>query len=390
MKNRTWVYADNRRVEVFLHMGNKFFNRMYSYERDILGRENEKVVVQIIRYAEDSKDLSICCWYWKKRDNENHTYGSLLFEWKMPFIKDGVYSLCCDLPKTENWHAIRSCFSTVKEKKPTKDNAFYYQNHVGFECFTNDEIKDNEEAVKLTIDRYMTKDEAKATWKHIKKNNWVSKFYWDSWMHEYDCYCNFCKAISATEPRRSWKSWVSNPDIGYVWPDEIHCKSDYVYKGKAYVPCPAELYDRLCFFNKEQYEEEIKDKAGRFKTFDELWNEELTAKEIKSNGNVYGGAWRNLLSKNIIAKDDIDDADDPNLEKVVTLGWHRTEIEHAVRCPVCDDLYEIICRSDYNPVPFFKRLKEKIVWKAERSKLDTMLSNFLYNLKETLKCKKRK
>lgn len=388
MKNKTWIYADSRRAEVNLHMDGKFFNRMRYYERQILGKEDEKIVVQIVRYADGSGDISICCWYWKKRENVNDTYGSLLFEWRMPYLKDGSYSIECNLPQTENWHVIRSRLATVEKKKPTKDNAFYYQNHIGYEYTPIDDIKEGEEIIKVSVDRYMAKGEAKATWKYIKKNNWVSKFYWDSWMHEYDCYCNFCKSFALSDPRRTWKSWVGNPDIGYVYPMSNFDDTGYKYKGKNYIPCPAELYDRLVFFNKEEYEEEIKDKAGEYKSFDELWNVELTYNEIASNGNVIGGAWRHLSNEVILAKEHVYGLEEKDYEKVVTLGWHRTNIKTAVRCLVCDDLYEIICRSDYSPTPLLKRIHERIYWKWEIA--ERYIDNFLYDLRGFLKHGKSK
>ena len=65
----------------------------------------------------------------------------------------------------------------------------------------------------------MEKEEAKKIWKNIKKKHYVSKFYWDNCMHEYDCYCNFCKSYSINNNNNDWshKSWVSNPNTGFVW-----------------------------------------------------------------------------------------------------------------------------------------------------------------------------
>ena len=208
----------------------------------------------------------------------------------------------------------------------------------------------------------MEKEEAKKIWKNIKKKHYVSKFYWDNYMHEYDCYCNFCKSYSINNNNNnnwSHKSWVSNPNTGFVWrsDSEAGCKE---YKGQYYIPCPADLYEKLVFFNEDQYKDAIKNRHRTYKTFDELWEESLSQEKINSNENIEGGAYRKIKSSFILAKDSVLPEND-EYEKVVTLGWHKTDILGAISCPVCEDIYNVIYKSDYNPLPWYKKLRENIV-----------------------------
>lgn len=122
----------------------------------------------------------------------------------------------------------------------------------------------------------MNKKEAKAAWKYIKKNNLVSHFYWDSITHMYDCYCKFCQTDN-------WRSWVGNPDIGYLY--KVDGNNGHTYKGQSYAPL-------------EGTDEDI--------------------------------------------------------------------IKNAVRCPVCDDLHDIIRESGYNPLPLLKKVREHLsllIWR---------------------------
>lgn len=101
----------------------------------------------------------------------------------------------------------------------------------------------------------------------------------------------------------------------------------------------------------------------RYPPFDELHKIELTNEDIAKNGNIIGGAWRgpqNTPVGKIYATDE--KMLENGFEEVVTLGWHRTEIKDAQRCPVCEDLYEIICRSGYDPVPFYMIWCQKLRW----------------------------
>ena len=90
--------------------------------------------------------------------------------------------------------------------------------------------------------------------------------------------------------------------------------------------------------------------------FDELWKAPVSQEEIDGNTNAVGGAWRHKNNKkNILQKDDAYQFEKNDFEKVVTLSYHRTQVDDAIECPVCRDLYDIM-RSGYEMVPWYKRL----------------------------------
>ncbi len=90
--------------------------------------------------------------------------------------------------------------------------------------------------------------------------------------------------------------------------------------------------------------------------FDELWKSPISQEEIDENANAYGGAWRHKSNKKTVwQKDDAIQFDENDFEKVVTLGYHKTQVDDAIECPVCRDLYDIM-RSGYEMVPWYKRL----------------------------------
>ncbi len=90
--------------------------------------------------------------------------------------------------------------------------------------------------------------------------------------------------------------------------------------------------------------------------FDELWKAPVSQEQIDGNTNAVGGAWRHKPSKKIVwQKDDAFQFEKNDFEKVVTLGFHRTQVEDAIECPVCRDLYDIM-RSGYEMIPWYKRL----------------------------------
>ena len=90
--------------------------------------------------------------------------------------------------------------------------------------------------------------------------------------------------------------------------------------------------------------------------FDELWKTSVPQEDIDENANAFGGAWRHIHNKkNVLQKDDAYQFEKNDFEKVVTLGYHRTQVDDAIECPVCRDLYDIM-RSGYEMVPWYKRL----------------------------------
>ena len=99
------------------------------------------------------------------------------------------------------------------------------------------------------------------------------------------------------------------------------------------------------------------------------WDKTISQEEIDKNLNSVGGAWREISTGRILSKDRLSDPNTDLYEKVITPGWHRTEIKDSVRCPVCDDLHNILCCSVYSPVPFIYRLREKMAtkfWRVSR------------------------
>lgn len=238
--------------------------------------------------------------------------NKLLIDWQMPFKKDSVCIIKCDIPKDESW------------------SPFLYRKLFNVEKVSYNTYKYKGKDVSFTIEHILSKSDAKALWKYINKKGFVSPLKWDSWIGEYDCYCKFCEADGH-------RSWVSNPDSGYVWPRKDGALS---YKEKSYDPCHGNLYERLVFQNKQEY---------NGNDFDDLFtNYPLSQADIDRNGNVIGGAWRNVETGEIVEKP----YSCESYEKVVTTGIHRTQIKNAVECPVCRDLHEILCRSEYDPKPF--------------------------------------
>lgn len=90
--------------------------------------------------------------------------------------------------------------------------------------------------------------------------------------------------------------------------------------------------------------------------FDEVWKTPVSQEDIDENANAVGGAWRHKHNKkNVLQKDDAFQFEKNGFEKVVTLSYHRTQVDDAIECPVCRDLYDIM-RSGYKMVPWYKRL----------------------------------
>lgn len=217
----------------------------------------------------------------------------------------------------------------------------------------------------LAITRWPTPKEAKQLWKYIKSKGYVSKWIWDPWMGYYDCYCNACKSILH-------KSWLGNPDIGWVRPKEQVSMDAYEYKNKYYVPCHDKEYDLVTYWNESQYneirknyvpddstnEKAVKHFEESWPEFDKLWECSLSQDAIDSQGNIMGGCYRSIIpdeAPQYIAKEKYDQYNPDLIEKVVTVGWHATKPFKAVRCPVCDDIYVIMRSGWKGMVPWYLR-----------------------------------
>lgn len=92
---------------------------------------------------------------------------------------------------------------------------------------------------------------AEKTYKNIHKLGLCSKPIFDSFMHFYDWKCLCCKG----------DHWVGNPSHGYVVekPSPLLLKGVVTYKNRFYEPCGENIYSRLVFYNKEEYQKKVLD-----------------------------------------------------------------------------------------------------------------------------------
>ncbi len=362
MKNNTGLYLDNRRLRFCLHI-NRYFKHLRKYEREY---GNNSVIIQVA-FDNKKKRLNVICWYGTK------TKSFLLFDLPVCYVKDRVINFKVDIsklnPSLGDWDEVTGDNSMASSVDDTCNDAFDLWSAIT----TNDSNK-----LIVHQEFFLDKKEAKERWKNIKKNHFVSKFYWDSLMGYYDCYCKACATdgIRIGDTYHRWQSWVGNPDIGFVRRVGFKCdKNDGIFKynDKLYQPCSCDEYDQLTFFNEKEFVEKTKD-LNINENFNELWKTKLSALDLLKNGNTPGGAWRNIETGQLFTNaDDMNNSclekineHEPTFEKVVTLGWHNTNPKNAEHCPVCEDLYRIICQSSYNPVPFIYRLREKINYKIYR------------------------
>ena len=366
MKNKTWVYLDKGQVTVYLHMSS-YFNETRMYVRKYDGVTVYTEIYNRPNCRKPESMVSIKCWYLKTPQSS----GVTLFNVLRPYEKDKKVELRVSFPdcNPDTWVAPVLSKCDVVEAKPTNDNAHYYEHNKGY-VITPKNVGKDKIGLELKLDEYYTKKQAKEAWKNIKKNKYVSKFYWDSWMGYYDCYCKACAVdgINCGQHKYNWRSWVGNPDIGYVRPVAFKCDINdgiFKYKGSLYEPCSADEYDRLTFFTNEEYKKE-KERVSLENSFNKIWKVELTDEEIASNGNVMGGAWKTPDGK-IIGNTNTNVPE--GSKKLVTLGWHRTDPKNAIRCPVCDDLFNIICHSVYDPKPLIYQIREHLAarfWRLRR------------------------
>ena len=93
---------------------------------------------------------------------------------------------------------------------------------------------------------------AEKTYKTIRKLGLCSEPIFDSFMHFYDWKCLCCKG----------GHWVGNPDQGYVVEkssNPLLLKGIVTYKNHYYEPCGENIYNRLVFYNKEEYQKKVLD-----------------------------------------------------------------------------------------------------------------------------------
>lgn len=340
--------------------------------RCTVGKREIKTVSQILRISKDKVHINV--WFWRNTVREDENCGIVIASLEFYLEKNQRQSIEISIPKTKDWDPIYFMISATNKCHLSVDRF----NSVNREK-TTVEADGPHEHIIAKWETFPSPEEAKKQFKYIKRHHLVSKFYWDPQMNMYDCYCKACAVDGVRVGGNTFKftSWVGNPDIGYVRPVGFKCdKNDGVFKyasfggkGILYEPVAGEEYERLQFYSEKEYEE-IAKKCGLTETFDELWAIKLHSIDIYNNGNIKGGAWRHIQFGDVVTNaDEMNNAcletvnkkeAEPVFEKVVTLGWHRTNPKNAVRCPVCDDLYTIICRSGYNPLPKWRQLLERI------------------------------
>lgn len=298
--------------------------------------ENERVWV-------DGKEkvIDLCIRFTRKFSIEKN--------WKEPdfilveaFIKKEkvwfeMYSQQTPIRINENWE-ITFWFDKIA------DTLEFNMANLNYPDYENVEFKNIYKCEKFPNPKF-----AEKTYKYICKFGLCSKPVFDPLMGYYDWKCLFCRG----------NHWVGNPDHGYViekkyGPTRLFHNEVFSYKNRYYKPCKESIYNRLVFYNKEEYQK-IENKPH---TFNDVWKIEMTQEEIEENGNSIGGAWRDLRNGEIIGR--FSDIDKSKYEKVITLGYHTDQPPlNAVPCPVCRDLYISLCRSGYSPLNIFQKLKER-------------------------------
>ena len=156
-------------------------------------------------------------------------------------------------------------------------------------------------------------------YKYLIKNKLISKPIWDDFLKLYDWKCLACNY-----------AWVSNPEIGYV--REVDCNEDFQFNGKKYKRCEKKEYDQLSWYTKEEYSK-LREIYFFEKNFEEVYSHK------RMHENDFGGKIENGI-------------------KYVTLGWHNKRPDNAIECPVCKEIYDILCK--YNPLNLFQRVRTLI------------------------------
>ena len=220
----------------------------------------------------------------------------------------------------------------------------------------------------------MTKEEAKREFKLLRKAKLISKPYWDRSIEWADVACLACTKTNYNV--------LSNPFFGKVYvlqnaqQNSENINGDYFfkYKGVTYKKISNKIFNK--FVTKEQYKEV-------FPSFDEIFAIDLTQKELSSDYNIVGGAYRRkengeIFSKNNYVKETLDALEKENkIEKVITTGRLTSFPSNSKDCPVCKMLYEI-SKSGFIWEGWFFYLRESmmnLLWSIER---------YIYTLKRKL------
>lgn len=329
MKNKPSLYVDNKWFH-FDFWCNKNIHQIKMYsEKDIIvqcGLLRNGVVEVLIWYGEDRH---------------------LIVHQTVPYIESQHYSIKC-------------LYGYV-----TREIRFesFMMPHGVLPICTYVGPKSNKEVEFYKCEKYLHPREAKKLWKYINKRKLVSKAIWDPELEMYDWKCKACDY-----------SWVSNPDIGYVrkFEDDPEVMRHFSYKGIDYSRCEDWENSMLTFYNKEEWEAAVKQLGypeGTYKSFDEMWEKPFvrgTWEEVNRSNEEQGHWWRCKSKHNWLVDDEYyASSDNPKyFEKVITPGWHQSHPANAKRCPVCEDLYQIM-QSGWRPLTPIQRFKEWYRWWSE-------------------------
>lgn len=361
-----------------------------------------EITVQVLRYKNDKSTISVCAWKKDLTKSESNgvtvVYANapvLILDQKIPYVKNNHYHI--DLTFDKIKEPIRHTWTgnyKILLKQPAMN--VYIK-------FTADEEDVNNNEIIYTCEKMMHPKEAKKEFKILRKAKLVGKPHWDSYFNTPDICCHSCNP-----PMKRIYEALSNPSYGRVYRlkdrgympifgNNANGNSNFYFRYKGNFYQKLENQDLLTFYTKDQYDayiEKLGYEKGHFKTFEELFDIELTQEEINSNGNVIGGAYRLektylketgdlLWNECIKAKDFGTEKDWKDLEekgiakKVVTDGTHSSYPTGTEFCPVCKMMHKI-AKSGYHWEGLFLRLKETLYW------------TFIYKLKSFFKILKVK
>lgn len=337
--------------------------------------DSVEITIQLLRCKDNKSTVSVCAW---KKDLKATKAPTLILSQKIPYVKNNKYHIDLNFKKLKKpiEHTWTGNYKILL-KQPTMN--VYIK-------FTADEESVNNNDIIYTCEKMMHPKVAKKEYKLLRKAKLVGKPHWDKFFNTPDICCYSCNP-----PTEKVYEALSNPSYGRVY--KVHQQSNYdfflkengnsnfFFKYKNNVYQKLKNQNLLTFYTKEAYDAYIKDlgyEDGRFQTFQELFNINLTQEEINSNGNVVGGAYRLektylkeindlLWNECIKAKDFGTEKDWKDLEKkgiakkVVTNGNHLSYPTGSEFCPVCKMMHQI-AHSGYHWEGLLLRLKETLYW----------------------------
>ena len=302
--------------------------------------ENERVWVD-----GKEKTIDICVRFTRKFSCEKN--------WKEPdfilveaFLKKGkvwfeMYSQQTPIRINENWE-ITFWFDKIA------DTLEFDMATLNYPDYEKVEFKNIYKCEKFPNPKF-----AEKTYKNIRKLGLCSDPIFDSFTHFYDWKCLCCKG----------DHWVGNPDHGYVvekFPHPEHkpllLKGVVTYKNRFYEPCEENIYSRLVFYNKEEYQKKVLDyyrpkylnwlnkmeyktKVERMskKDFEELGFKEDSKPNFKEFAVKAGSRLRVKSSGQVYAWEDECLTPDIETEEVVTFD----ELEFEKNYPPFDEIWKI-------------------------------------------------